>query len=830
MKFSLNLAQQYSNVDLKSMPHNALTNKAGAQLGGIEEVINYAPKYEGVVVVKIVECVQHPNADRLHVCKVDDGGKAKDVQRDKNGLVQVVCGAPNAREGILVAWLPPGSTVPASRDEAEPFVLDARELRGKVSNGMLASAKELGISDDHDGILQIDDAKPGDDFVNCLGMDDFVMDFENKMFTHRPDCFGHLGVARELAGINQLEFKSPDWYIDAPAAKKQNAKTKMPVELSVTNKADELVPRLMAVAMSNVVVSKSPVWLVAVLNRLGMKSINNVVDATNYVMNITGQPLHAYDADKLGAVLTSRMAKKGEKVALLNGKTIELTETDIVMANAEKVVGLAGIMGGTETEVDETTKNIVIECATFDMYTIRRSSMHHGLFTDASTRYTKGQSPLQNDRAVWYAMKQMQELAGAQQSSDVYDVHEVLELPAEVVVTAGFINDRLGSSLSLQEIAGLLHNVEFTTASDGEKLRIQPPFWRTDIEIPEDIVEEIGRLHGYEGLPAVLPARPAKPTMRNKSFDFKQSLRRKLAAAGANEVLTYSFVHGDLLRKTGTDPDANAYHIRNAISPDLQYYRTSLMPSLLDKVRGNLRADLVRGDDNEFALFEIGTAHIKGMLDEENLPLEMQRLALVFAADSKTTGRKYGQSAFYQAKKYLSTFIDYPVSFVPLESAKEAVDSCYQMGRSAAVYANGQVIGVIGEFTEPVKKALKLPDFCAGFELDVNQLMQLDQPISYAPVSNFPKIQADMTFEVGQGTEFAAVYANLHQQLSEAGQGYVISVVPRDIFKAEGSEKKRMTFRVWLSHSQKTLKTAEVNRLLDAVAGRLKQDVGAERI
>jgi phenylalanyl-tRNA synthetase beta chain len=857
MKFSLNLGQYYSNVDFMGMAYAQLVTKAGAQLGGIEEVIDWAPKFEGVIVAKIVSCIQHPNADRLHVCMVDDGGKAKDVKRDESGLVQVVCGAPNAREGIYVAWLPPGSTVPSSRNESELFILEARELRGVVSNGMLASAKELGISNDHDGILEIDpkqvaldkaqiangvEIKPGDPLIKYFGLDDFVLDFENKMFTHRPDCFGQIGIARELAGIYQKAFISPSWYLQRPDFR-SGVSDLSRIKLEVKNEAGDLVPRLMAVAMSDVTVGPSPVWLQAALTRLGMKSINNVVDVTNYVMNITGQPLHAYDADKLQvassmqqvASIAARMAKKGEKVALLNGKTIELTETDIVIATDSKVVGLAGIMGGTETEVDANTKNIVIECATFDMYTIRRSSMHHGLFTDASTRYTKGQSPLQNDRAVWYAIKYMQELAGAKQSSAVYDVHEQLEEPADVVVTAKFINDRLGGNLTINEIAKLLENVEFViknVPADKEHLHIKPPFWRTDIEIPEDIVEEIGRLHGYEELPVVLPTRPAKPTDRNSAFDLKQAIRSCLVAAGANEVLTYSFVHGDLMRKTGTDPDALAYHVRNALSPDLQYYRTNIMPSLLDKLRGNLRADYVRSDDNEFAIFEIGKAHIKGQLDTEKLPVELERLALVFVADDKTANRKYKGSAFYQVKNYLNSLALPILGFVPLSSEEESLNSCYQAGRSASIKIGDKTIGVIGEFSQEAKKILKLPEYSAGFEIDINVFSSLKQPKTYKPVGIFPRIQADITFEIDQITNFADVSTQIGNQLISAKQdyGYIVELQPRDIFKIDSSDKKRLTFRMWLSHPDKTLKTSEVNSLLDRIAIELQQNLGAERI
>lgn len=836
MKVSLKLAQFYSNVDLISIPKDTLITKAGAQLGGIEEVIDWSKRFDGVYVVKVVSCVNHPDADRLHVCMVDDGGKVKGVERDEKGLVQVVCGAPNVKAGMFVAWLPPGSTMPSSFATDEPFVLGKRELRGVMSNGMIASAKELDISDEHDGILEISPdevgstPKSGELLREYYGLDDYVLDFENKMFTHRPDCFGILGVARELAGIHGLAFKSPSWYSNSPKFDSRSAS-----KITVKNEAGTLVPRFMAVAMSDVIVGKSPVWLQAAITKLGMKPINNVVDVTNFVMHVLGQPLHAYDADKLGNVLVSRMARKGEKLALLNGKNIDLNETDVVIADSEKPIGLAGIMGGADTEVDNTTKNIIIECATFDMYTIRRSSMHHGLFTDASTRYTKGQSPLQNSRALWFAMNNMQELAGAVQSSNVADVHGKLTEPQDIAVTAEFINDRLGSKLSLKDISKLLENVECSIMSipaDKNRLHVRPPFWRTDIETPEDVVEEIGRLYGYDHIPVRLPVRIASPVERNEVLDFKQLLRSSLVAAGANEVLTYSFVHGDLMRKTGTDPEAWAYHIRNAISPDLQYYRTALMPSLLDKVRGNVRADTVRGDDNDFALFEFGKVHIKGHDTEEKVPEEMERLALVFAADQKTADRKYEGSAFYQAKQYLQAFIKQPIEFTPLTTNEYPVTSSYQIGRSAVLSVNGKIFGSIGEFNHTVKKALKLPDFCAGFEIDLIVLRAELSGNNYQVISQFPKVQQDITFETDLQTTFSVLYNTVQKQLDVAKveHGIHSSLVARDIYQAEGTDKKRMTLRVWLSHPSKTLKTEQTNKLLESIANACKAKLSAERI
>jgi phenylalanyl-tRNA synthetase beta chain len=827
MRVSLHLAQAFSSVDLAGLDRTELLRRVGAQLGAVEETIDFKPRYDGVLVVRVVSCEQHPNADRLHVCLIDDGGVAEGVERTAQGYVQVVCGAPNVATGMFVAWLPPNSIVPSTYDDAEPFRLEARPLRGVVSNGMLASAHELGISDDHAGLLEItaEDAgkQPvcGERLSSYFGLDDFIIDCENKMFTHRPDCFGNLGVARELAGINGLAFRSPDWY-SAPVST-----SAAPVQdIAVAHEAAQLVPRFMIARLDSISVGPSPYWLQAQLMRVGIRPINNVVDVTNYVMHLTGQPLHAFDYDKLAATqIGPRMARGGEQLQLLNGKQIKLTAGDIVIATADRPVALAGVMGGSETEVDTSTTRIVLECATFDMYTIRRTSMRHGLFTDATTRYTKGQSPLQNDRVLAFAVSQLAELCGAQQVGGAIDSQPTaLEPAAPVHVTADFINQRLGTLLSAEQIAELLANVEIPVDIKQSELTIHPPFWRTDLEIAEDIVEEIGRLYSFERLPIDFPLRATAPAKVNALVRFKQQLRRRLASAGANEVLTYSFVHGDTLRKAGTDPETTAYHLRNALSPDLQYYRTSLLPSLLDKVHANSKSDEMQlDDDNVFALFEIGTAHVKPHVDENGLPKVWQRIAFVFAAEQKTAQRLYSGSPYYMARRYLGELLpaDAAIKFTALTSNDYPVTAPYALERSALVEIDGVNCGVVGELRADVAKAFKLPAFCAGFELDVEALHAASQKkLVYTPIARFPRTQQDITL-VSSGTASYADAAAIVQTVTNqfvADRGYNIVVAPRDIYVPESADQKRFTFRLILSHPDKTLTTQEVNSIMEVIA------------
>jgi phenylalanyl-tRNA synthetase beta chain len=629
MKVSLNWVRHINDkykcaADPAPKGVDDLVDKIGAQLGAVDEVIDLGKKYEGALVVKVVDCIKHPNADKLSVCLVDDGKKTKGIDRNKEGLIQVVCGAPNVKAGQLVVWLPPGVTVPSSFDK-DPFILEAREIRGQISNGMIASARELALGDDHTGILVLDDnAAPGESFASAYGLNDHIIDIENKMFTHRPDLFGMLGIAREIAGIQQNSFKSPSWYVQD--ADLHNDGRKNVLKLSVKNELPKLVPRFVAVAIKDVKVEESPVWLRIRLSSVGVRPINNIVDLTNFMMMETGQPLHAYDYDKVkSGVLGVRMANDGEKVTVIGGKEIKLKTGAIVITDGEKAIGLGGVMGGASTQVDENTKNIILEVANFDMNTTRRTAMEYGLFTDAATRFTKNQSSRQQRAVLCKAVDDIKKIAGGRVASLIVDIDHAKKAPRPVIVSTDFINERLGLELAPTEIKKILTNVEFIVESPSKTLSVTAPFWRTDIEIAEDIVEEVGRLYGYDHLNMALPSRSIKAAPRDKQLVFNSYIRDLLAEAGANEVLTYNFVHESLFKAAGQDKKL-AYHLRNALSPDLQYYRLSVLPSLVEKVHPNIKLGY-----GSFVLFEIGKSHNKAIKDENeaDLPKEIRSLAVV---------------------------------------------------------------------------------------------------------------------------------------------------------------------------------------------------------
>ena len=825
MKVSLNIVRSLINFELPSV--DELVLRVNQQLGGVEEVIDLGAKYSGARIVRVVECGKHPDADRLSVTKIDDGGAVPDVPHDDNGYVQVVCGAPNVHADMWAIWLPPGSTVPASFDDTEPFVLGARPLRGVLSQGMLAAADELAIGTDHEGIIEITEndlpsgaeLQAGARFAEIFGLDDFVLDIENKMFTHRPDCFGQLGVAREIAGIFGQQFTSPEWY-----KAQQQFSTAEGLDMMITNGAPELVPRFMAVAIKDVEVKPSPLWLQCQLVAMGGKPINNIVDTTNYIMLMTAQPTHAYDYDKLrGHQLGARLARPDEKVSLLNGKEYELTADDIIIADGEGVIGLAGIMGGSNTEVSNDTKNIVLECATFDMYALRKTAMRHGVFTDALARFNKGQSPLQNAAVL----KRLMSMVSGVQASEVFDLKQFSDefddyfdgkyTPANIDIDSKFINERLGLKLSENDICGLLNNVEIKSHGPEEELDyicIQRPFWRTDLELPEDIVEEVGRLYGFDKLPRQLPMRSIKPVPKNPRRELNNAIRQSLSRAGANEILTYSFVHERILKNAEQDI-TQAYKLSNALSPDLQYYRLTVLPSLLDKVYTNIKSG-----HNEFALFEIGKGHLKSKgLNKEGLPIENNYIDLVYSSKKDKPG-----APFYVAKKIIDNLgKDLGVKF-EFEKIVNQIDkqilAPFDIDRSSLIKIdNGDIVGLVGELKQSVIKNFKLPQYISAASIDIDILqknMSKNIGDSYHPLSKFPSTRRDISIEIDSAVSYKDVLNVVKNSLQKQDDEF-ISIRLVDIYRAKDSSFKTITLNISMTNYNRTLTATDASRIIENI-------------
>jgi phenylalanyl-tRNA synthetase beta chain len=847
MKVSLNYIKKFLDFELPDA--DQVVDRIGTQLGAVDEgVFSLREMYQSAVVVKVIDCNPIEGSDHLNLCKIDDGQKvSKDIERGEGGLIQVVCGAPNVKAGLMVAWLPPGSVVPSTYNK-EPFTLEARSLRGQISYGMLASPKELAIGDSHEGLLIIDkDCSPGDSFADLYDLNDTVIDIENKMFTHRPDCFGLIGVARELAGIFNQPFSSPDWYLKASDLNPVSDNLK---PISVINEIAELVPRFCAVTIDNIEVGPSPIEIQSYLSRMGIRPVNNIVDATNLTMIETGQPLHAYDYDKLTklsggkAEITVRYPRPDETITLLNSKVVKPRSESIMIATGNQLIGLAGIMGSESSEVDDSTTTIVLESACFDMYSIRRSSMELGIFSDAVTRFNKGQSPLQNRIVLSKCATLINSLTDgmAVVASEVVDINKLPEttinrnsLYPEVVVETDYVNSRLGSNLEPRDMARLLENVECEVTVDGTKLSVRAPFWRTDIEIREDIVEEVGRIYGYDKLKPKLLTRKLSLPDKNRSIELKSRLRHLLAEAGANELLNYSFISRSLIESSNQDPNV-AFEIANSLSPELNFYRLSLTPSLISKVHANIKDGFTK-----FAIFELGTYHQVDHYgdQEEHLPKEYESLGLTYASKTEEAG-----AAYYKSKTYLSyicqKFNLEDLTYKPLKDALQDLDpSLIQMSRpfdkdrSALLVAkDGGQFGVVGEYLQSVKSKLKLPKYTSGFEVSLDLFKAGNVSSVYTKISRYPEVKQDVTLRVASSLNYQELDGFLRLKLSELKeQSSFFKLTASSIFQAKDSaDFKNYSFKLVIGDYLRTLSDANVNQLLDEVAEAASTKFKAERI
>lgn len=819
MIVSVNWLKKFVKIDLNI---NELAKQIGAKLVEVESVIDLGARYRDVVIAKVVECKKMADSDHLNVARIDDGGATGDVYRDEDGLIQVVCGALNIRAGLTVAWLPPASIVPETAGDDEPLKLEVRKLRGVMSHGMIASPKELALYDEHSGILELDDdLKAGASFAQTFELDDYLLEIENKSLTHRPDCFGVVGFAREVAGILGQQFTSPEWFNNQIRFK--NQASEIEVEIADSN----LSNKFQASVVANLKEMTGLSFLQKTyLARVGVRPVEKIVDVSNFVMVETGEPTHAYDYDKLLKIahseqldeikLTVRAAQAGEKLELLDGKLIELTSEDIVIAVGKTVVGLAGIMGGSATKIDHSTERIVLESANFNLYKMRSAQMRHGIFSEAVTRFTKGQPPAITDLAL---ARNLAMITGDEQAARKFTV-ATAEMRAssreEITLNYQLINVYLGTNLNANMIKTMLNNVELDVKFRADDLVVKVPWWRTDVTRRVEVIEEVGRLFGYDNLDLNLPTRVIKSNLPDDFSRTVTKIRNVLAMAGLNEVLTYSFVPKKLLQKANQDLD-NSYKIINSISPELECYRQSILPNLLDKVYSNLR-----GGYERFGLFERGKIHWKNYgLNDEAVPFEMDSLAFV------VIDKKASQTGFYLVKKYL-LLLEHKLAarfeYKPLCSTLPMA-TVFEPKRAAEVWFNGHFIGAMGEFKATVGRNFKLPMMAAGAELDLQALTELAdrQQLQMKPVQTLPSVSRDLCLEVARTVEYQAIYDQLLQATNKF-KSIDFKIQPIDFYRKD-EKNKRITVRLILTPTDKTLVAKQVDAIVTQVVKVLSAEV-----
>ncbi|MBQ2622886.1 phenylalanine--tRNA ligase subunit beta [Candidatus Saccharibacteria bacterium] len=787
MRISLNWLKKY--VDIK-ISDEELVRLIGARLVEVEGVIDETHKYDNIYIVRVESTEKIPDT-HLTLCKINVGDvEIKNVPK-VDGLVQVMCGAPNVHAGMMAAWIAPGAIVPASVHEDAPFVIGKRTMLKKYdSYGMLAAADELDLGVDHEGIIEIDPeaAKPGEVFADVFDLKDKILDIENKSLTHRPDCFGLIGFAREVAGILGQKFEEPDFltheavFEEGFLEQTKNSVRKKGTKIKIEIEDAKICPRYTCAQIKIVdPLAKNKYFSLvdALLAKSGMHSVSKIVDVTNYLMLLTGQPLHAFDCDKFNEVgktsepkIIVRLAKDGERIELLDGTILECTKDDILITSNNVPVGLAGAMGGANTMIDENTKNVLLEVATFSLYNLRKTQMAHGIFSEAITRYTKGVPASGTFNVLAEAVKEI--------NGKVIDMNdEWLEdvAPNSVEVSINEINGLLGTDYDESLIIKTLSNVGFDIEKKGKNLLVFAPIWRTDIHIGEDITEEVGRLLGYDNIAPVLPLHLTAE--RNPVFVLRRRIREMMAKYGASEVLTYSFVSGRLLEKAGQD-SKNSYKIVNSISPELQYIRQSIVPSLLDKTYMNEKMPV-----EKFALFEMNAVYRKELgMDEENVPVEKYSLGFVVAE------RKNKETAFYKAKKYAAKLFEelsIDVEFLPISGRKmRAEEMPFESKRSAEIISNGKYIGIVGEFKNSVKADFKLAPYVAGFEIDMDYLVENAGHKKIVDFGN--KKHEDLTITTDGS------YAEVLEKVQKDNPG--AKITPGVIYQADGQKTRNITFHI----------------------------------
>ncbi len=812
MKISFNLIKKY--IGEISIPVDELVENIKEKLAEVEDVENLKEKYSNITIAEIAEKKEHPNADKLGVYIINNG--------ERNDI-QVVAGDKKLNIGDKVVYLPPKTKIP-NNPYPEKFdgVIEITKLRGVDSEGMLASEKELGISNNHDDVLVLDvDCKIGDSFAKLFDLNDYILNVENKALTNRPDTFGMIGIARDISGMLKKPFKTPEW-LENPKFEEYKDET---LPLEVQNKLDKLCPRYMAVAMKNVKVGESPLWLKSLLSSIDIKPINNVVDITNYLMVLTGQPLHAFDYDKLiskdshskkGALITVRTAKDGEKITTLDNKTVELTDKTVVICDSQNPIAIGGIMGGLDTEIDENTKNIVLESANFDLYNIRQTSMSLGISTEASTRFSKGQDPNLCKPVLYKAIELLNELCGASIASPIQDEHIELIKPRKLTFSITRLNKHTGLELTKQEILTLLNNINIYEINTEEKdlITLEIPTYRQDLRIPEDIHEEIARLHGYKNIPLTLPKRDISAARDNQDIEFKKQIRKIFTSMGTNEVLTYNFVGEELY--TSCDLNLkNNYRIINPISPKLEYMRSSLIPSLLEKINPNINNGF-----EEFAIFEINKTHNKLDFNEkENLPIEKEMITLVL---TKNVSEPYYHAKFYLdnlLKKLGVTKINYEkfseVQKDDLPNQLQLTLPLFDIHKSAILTSTIDTrkiyIGIIGEPNLNVQNKLKFAQPTAIFELSMKNLQKISNNTrEHINFSKYPKITQDLCFLLHPEIPYSLLLDTIEETLGKRELNYIIT--PVDIYQKEKQEKQ-ITIRIVIQHKEKTLKEKDINSI-----------------
>jgi phenylalanyl-tRNA synthetase beta chain len=792
--------QEY--VDLSGITAKELADKitkSGIEVENVE-VLNKGVK--GVVVGHVLEREQHPNADKLSKCLVDIG---------EGEAVQIICGAPNVAKGQKVAVAKVGAVLPGN------FKIKKAKLRGEESYGMICSLQELGIESKlvakeyADGIFVFpNDAPVGADALELLNLDDEVL--ELGLTPNRADCLSMIGVAYEVAAILGREVK-------LPKVELHETSENIDDYISVKVEATEDNPLYAARVVKNVKIGPSPLWMQTRLMAAGIRPHNNVVDITNYILLEYGQPLHAFDYDRLGSKeILVRRAKAGEKIVTLDDVERTLTEDHLVITNGTEPVALAGVMGGANSEVQNDTTTVLIESAYFTSVSIRKSSKDHGLRSEASTRFEKGIDPARTKEALDRAAALMVQYAGGEIVSGVAEVNTLKQEEVVVTITIDRINGVLGTAITKDEVAAILTNLQFAFTEDNGTFTITVPSRRRDISIPEDIIEEVARLYGYDNLPTTLPVAESQPGKLTPYQAKRRKVRRYLEDAGLFQAITYSLTSEEKVTKFAIET-AEPIRLAMPMSEERSVLRQSLIPHLLEVVSYNRARQI-----ENVAVYETGAVYLAK--DAHELPEEKERLA------GAVTGVWHAH--LWQGEKKVVDFyvvkgiLDGLFQLLGLTNRieyKQAKRDGMHPGRTADILLDGNSIGFVGQLHPNVLKENDLKETYV-FELAFSDLLNAEvEDIRYSQIPRFPSMTRDIALVVDK----AVIAGDLQKTIVEAGGELLKEVAIFDVYEGDRlpEGKKSIAFSLRYFDPERTLTDEEVTEVHEKVIQAVEQQFGA---
>tara|TARA_R110002012_G_scaffold9100_2_gene41780 strand:- start:622 stop:3003 length:2382 start_codon:yes stop_codon:yes gene_type:complete len=790
MKFSEQWLREWVSPQLDTQAIADQITMAGLEVDAVESV---AASFAGVVVAEVVSKEKHPDADKLNVCTVNDGS---------GSTVQVVCGAPNVDVGQKIPFATVGGVLPGD------FKIKKAKLRGVESFGMICSASELGLEEETSpGILVLSESAPvGTDFREFMHLDD--MTIEVDLTPNRGDCLSIKGLAREVGVLNRLPVNGPT--IEPVAAEVEES---YPVSVD----APEQCPRYMGRVIKGVnVQAETPLWMVERLRRSGVRSIDPVVDITNYVMLELGQPLHAFDRDNLNEGIVVRMATSGERLTLLDGSDIALRPETLVIADHSGPLAIAGVMGGEHSGVNANTHTIFLEAAFFTPLAIAGQARSYGLHTDASHRFERGVDPQLTPLAIERATRLLVEICGGQ-PGPVVDVVSAEHIPQArtIMLRSERLEQALSKALETDDVTDILQRLGLEVSVQNTGWSVVVPSWRFDLAIEEDLIEEVARIHGYNNLPVRRPAARLALRSADEGTLTQARLRRQMVARGFQEAITYSFVAPEL--QSTILPDAVSPVLANPISMDLSVMRASLFPGLVRAMEHNLNRQQTR-----VRLFETGLV-FNGELD--NLS-QVPMLGALVCGEREAEGWSGAKERvdFYDLKGDLESLLALGGNFEAWRF-EPAEHPALHPGQSAQLMYNGEPAGWLGTLHPQVRATLGLKMDAVLFEVRLDVLSQGQIP-SFEPLSRFPEVRRDLAFILKEATTVQALLDSVKQ---EAGE-YLQDVKLFDVYVGKGVTEGHKSVALGLTwqHPSRTLNDEEINKLVDSIVTQVRVKLDAE--